>query len=126
MYNENYLAHYGTPGMRWGQRRTRKAIEKYSRKADAQARAEKTNIDYLNNLLKKDYNPISEEKLTKSDKDLLLRDLSSITKSYEKWNQKSKEILNLDPSKIDRKQVKAVFDEWKIYGNGMRYHPFET
>ena len=55
---EKYLAHYGTPGMRWGQRRTRKAIEKYSRKADAQARAEKANIDYLNNLLKKDYGGI--------------------------------------------------------------------
>ena len=51
--HENYLVHYGTLGMRWGQRRARKAIEKYSRKANAQARAEKANIDYLNNLLKK-------------------------------------------------------------------------
>lgn len=103
---KNELMHYGVKGMKWGVRRTKKAIKKYTKKADKQIKGNSDRSRSLKNILKND-------KLDNNDRQAYEKGYDMTVKTGQMWLNAKKDLLSMDASKIDAKEVKKYFDEVK-------------
>ena len=119
---EHELMHYGVLGMKWGVRRTRRAVKTYTSKAEKQIAANTRNAKTLKTLLTNNYDPATERKLTSFDKKAYATQLDNANKATEQWVKAQKDILSMDIAKVDANSVKARFDEARK--RSRVYYPF--
>lgn len=121
MYNhETELYHYGIKGMKWGVRRAKKAVDKYSQKAQRQIDANMKNAEHLKKLLDTGYDEIDERRLTKSDVKAYTYQYNTAIESGKAWMTTRDDIMKMNVNDITVKDVKQRFKN-----SGARvYYPF--
>lgn len=103
----NELKHYGVLGMKWGVRRTKKSIEKYSKKADKQVKGNNDHAKKMESILKNGI--ILDDNIRKAYQ----YGYDTSVKTGQMWLKAQKELLNMDASKTNAKEVKRYFNEAK-------------
>ena len=119
--NDSYeLMHYGVKGMKWGVRRARKAVTKYSGKAQRQIDANMRNAKHLKKMLDSGYDDVDERRLTKTDRKYYTHQYETAVDAAKKWMATRDDIMNMKISEITADDVKRRFKN-----NGARvYYPF--
>ena len=119
--NRDYeLIHYGVKGMKWGVRRARKAVTKYSRKAQRQIDANMRNAKTLKAMLDSGYDDVAERRLTKTDRKYYTHQYETAIDAAKKWIATRDDIMNMKISEITVDDVKQRFKN-----SGARvYYPF--
>lgn len=120
LYN-NELYHYGVLGMKWKQHKTKKAVDKYSKKAQRQVDANVNSAKHVKKILDSNYDQITEQRLTKDDRKQYMYEYRRSIDNAKKWMAAKKDIMNIKISDISAKDVKNRF---KNYSNKLDYMPF--
>lgn len=119
IYSEYYLEHYGVKGMKWGVRRAKK---KYLKKAEAQLRANMSNIKALKNELDSDWDSIMEQRLDKETRSAYTHEQNTAIRAAKAWMAAREDIMNMDVRSFTASDVKNRFE--KARKEARVYYPF--
>ena len=120
MNYEYELYHYGIKGMKWGVRRTRKAVDRYSKKAQRQIDANMRNAKTLKKMLDSDYDDVAERRLTKTDRKYYTHQYKTAIDAAKNWTVTRDDIMNMKISDISAKDVEQRFKN----SGAHVYYPF--
>ena len=115
------LCHYGVLGMRWGQRRAKRAVKKYSDKAQRQIDANMRNAKSLKKSLDSDWDDLTESRLAKETRKAYTHEYKNAIDNAKKWTATRNDIMNMKVSDIKAADVKKRFNDSKATGS---YYPF--
>ena len=105
------LYHYGVKGMRWGVRRTQKAVKKYSQKAQKQVDFHSRNTNTLKKILDSNYSNVEERSLTKQERKAYVKEYERSINDGKKWLATKNDIMKMDVSKFTANDVKKRYDD---------------
>lgn len=97
--------------MKWGVRRTKKAIKKYSKKADKQVKGNNDSAKKMANILKKGKDDRNGVVLDDNTRKKYQSGYDTAVKTGRMWLDVKKDLLNMDVSKINAEEVKRRFNE---------------
>lgn len=101
--------------MKWGQRKQKK----YAEKANRQAKANKKEAKNLKKILDSNYDSTSGSKLSKQDRKYYRHQYNRSVKSGKEWMKTREDILSMDLSKVNTKDIKKRYKSTKA-----SYYPF--
>ena len=119
--NKDELYHFGVKGMKWGQRRAIKAVDKYTKKSQRQYDAHMNSAKYIKKILDSGYDVATEERLTKDDRNQYTYEYKRTVQMAKKWLAARNDIMKMDISTITAKAVEKKFKNVK---SNASYYPF--
>lgn len=110
------LCHYGVKGMKWGVRRTKKAVAKYANMAKRQSDVNFKVAKEAKKMLDSGYNHNTKTRLHDNDRQQINDEYKRFSAAGEEWLKTRSDILSMDVNAFTAGDVKRRYKNTKAGG----------